>query len=446
MESEDTQSPQGPNYNPSCDELEIDQEKLKGDAIGESLYSERFVLSTLIKLTKLEENEELSEDFEKDLCILWDMTIEKDVIRLLLSHNVLELFTQIIQSTEDVRLTEILVGIIGNMCSLPETRDNLCENPQVVGPILELISSFDPPTLVQLMRLLHACLVFENTGDETVWFQHFCNVDGFVEKFAFILTNSVNRSLLFTAYEALNAIAAKFAMIEFQPEESVQLKDVLLKPELIAGIIEALRQLIPDAQNDLEMLDLTDRRKKIMNLFLDINAILSQYDEASRRCYSAVMKDMHECLESILSPYCHAVNLLPPTANEQGVIENVTELLLVLSSPFPGKCFAQMITIWCAVEEFRAKGDRESDSEWSCRRDEVSTEDISTTILDFLARIVKHATQEAFEDCLKDSARDNLRRVHEKLIAEAVDLDTKTVCERFEALLAKEANNKSQDC
>ncbi|XP_055701814.1 protein saal1-like, partial [Phlebotomus papatasi] len=407
---------------------------------GESLYSERFVLSTLIKLTKMEENEELSEDFEKDLCILWDMTIEKDVIRLLLSHNVLELFAQIIQTSTDDRLTEILVGIIGNMCSLSETRDSLCENPQVVGPILELISSFDPPTLVQLMRLLHACLVFENTGDEVTWFQHFCNVDGFVEKFSFILANSVNRSLLFTAFEALNAIASKFAMIEFQQDGSLQLKDVLVKPELIAGIIEALKQLLPDTQNDLEILDLTDRRKKIMNLFLDINAILSQYEDTSRASYSSSMKDMHECLESILMPYCHAVNLVPPTANEQGVIENVSDLLIALSPPFPGKCFGQMIKIWAVIEEFREKSDQEEESEWTCRRDEVNAEDISTTILDFFSRIIKNTSQETFEESLKDLPSSTLKRLHAKLEAEAQDLDTKQICEKFHEFFSKDQN------
>ncbi|XP_055685921.1 protein saal1 [Lutzomyia longipalpis] len=437
-------SPHQQNYNPSSEECEIDQEKLRGDAIGDSLYSERFVLSTLIKLTKFEENEELSEEFEKDLCILWDMTIDRDVIRLLLTHNVLELFTQIIQSTTDDRLTEILVGIIGNMCSLPETRTELCDNRHVIAPILELISSVDPPTLVQLMRFLHACLVFENTGDEGSWFEHFCTIEGFMDKFAGILSNSINRSLLFTSFEALNAIASKFAMVEFQPGVTTQLKDVLLRPNLIASIIEAFQQLMPETQNGIEMLDLTDRKKKIINLFLDINVILSQYEEASRMCYSAAMTDMHDCLAAILAPYCHEVNLLPPTANEQGVIENVTDVLTALPNPFPAKCIAQMITIWDLVEKYHektAKDDPEA-TEWSSPREEINAEDISTTILDFLSRIVAaNVDQEAFEKALVDIPRSTAVSLHEKLQTEGQDLDTEAICEKFQLFLAKGSEN-----
>ncbi|GAB0098217.1 uncharacterized protein DMENIID0001_139280 [Sergentomyia squamirostris] len=447
MSAEDDAGTSGQNCNPSCDDFEID-EKLKGDRIGNSLYSERFVLSTLIALTKMDLSESLSEDFEKDLCILWDMTIEKDVIRLLLTHNVLELFTQIIQGTEDERLIEILVGIIGNMCSLAETRDQLCENSNVVESVLELIGSFDPPTLLQLMRLLHACLVFENTGDESMWFEHISSVDGFVEKFANILANSVNRSLLSTAFEALNAMVSKFAMVlEFQHEDSAQVKDTLLNPLLINGIIEAYRQLTPDVQNSstTEELDLTEKKKKIVSHFLEINIILSQYGDASKECYAPCLQNLHECLDNIISPYCHAVNLLPPTTNEQSVIENVTDLLLVLAIPFSAKTFTNMITIWSLIEKYRRESPEAGaeDFEWSSRHEKANCEDISQTLFDFFTRFTKTCSQEDFEKALETIPMNNLKGISEKCQENPEDFE-KELSTKLKVFFAKLEGKKDE--
>lgn len=77
--------------------------ELKGDAIGDTLFSERFVLKTLLHLSKLEKSLEEDEGFENDLCVLWDMTLETDVSKVLLEHSVLEVFSGLIQQSEDKR-------------------------------------------------------------------------------------------------------------------------------------------------------------------------------------------------------------------------------------------------------------------------------------------------------------------------------------------------------
>lgn len=137
------------------------------------------------------------------------MTIEKAVVKLLLDYGVLELFTSIIEITEDERLTEILIGIIGNMCCLKETREYLCNSDSVMAVLLSQLSSSDPLILHQLMRLLYSALLFENSGDEAVWFNHFKNCEDLVEKFSYILSNSTSNTLLISSFEALNAVCAK---------------------------------------------------------------------------------------------------------------------------------------------------------------------------------------------------------------------------------------------
>lgn len=462
-----------PNNSENCNPDKMPEE-LKDiflvDAIGDTLYSKRFVLQTLVNLNKVESK--LSEEFEKDLCTLWDMTVEKDVVKLLLEHNVLEIFSSLIQMSEDQRLVEILLGIIGNMCSLSQTREALCQQPDVMIPIIDLISCSDSLILIQLMRLFHTCLVFENSGDEYIWFQHFRCADQFVDRFAFLLANSMSTTLLVHAYEALNAICTKFTVIEIQPEiaDSSGFRDVFVKPALVSGVIEAFKQMLPDMPRipneksanggggdsaaetagenshaiDDDSTAPTKRTQRIMNLFLDINVILSQYDSTSQKCYEPFLPQLMECIYKCLQPLCHPVYLLPLSSNEQILIENVNELIQALNDPFNVKCFQQMITIWSLIEEHLAKLTKkqcESKSEWDdddddaaaadCDDEEVSGIDVNMTILEYITRTSKNATQQQIEACVKNIKQDIIESLCKALAPGSGEEDIRACIDKF---------------
>lgn len=444
------------NYNPDKmpDAL---KEAFLVDAIGDTLYSKRFVLQTLLNLKKVEAK--LSEEFEKDLCTLWDMTVEKDVVKLLLEHNVVEIFSGIIQLSEDQRLVEILLGIIGNMCALAETRDALCQQPDVMIPIIDLISCSDSMILIQLMRLFHTCLVFENSGDEYIWFQHFRCADEFVDKFAFILANSMSTALLVNAYEALNAICTKFAIIEIQPEilDSSGFRDIFVKPSLVSGVLEAFKQMLPDIQRppDAPLTDgdnsqtncnqvyddtaPTKRTQRITNLFLDINVILSQYDSTSQRCYAPFMRELMKCISKCLRPLCQPMYLLPPTSNEQILIENVNELIQALDDPFDEVCFNQMIVIWSLIERHQLAKEsktKETKSEWDdddevIDDEEVNGIDVNMSILEYLTRTSKNASVDKVAAGIADIGQETIVSLHKALSAGNAEDDIKACCEKF---------------
>lgn len=471
--------PSKPNDGGNCNPDKMPDELkdiFRVDAIGDTLYSKRFVLQTLLNLNKVESK--LSEEFEKDLCTLWDMTIEKDVIKLLLEHNVLEIFSSLIQMSEDQRLVEILLGIIGNMCTISQTREALCQQPDVMIPIIDLISCSDSLILVQLMRLFHTCLVFENSGDEYIWFQHFRCADQFVDRFAFLLANSMSTSLLVHAYEALNAICTKFAVIEIQPEitDSSGFRDVFVKPALVSGVIEAFKQMLPhadmprmpsasislntnandkshngDGENsqannsqiniDDDIAAPTKRTQRIMNLFLDINVILSQYDGISRKCYEPFIPQLMECISKCLQPLCQPLYLLPLSSNEQIVIENANELIQTQDDPFDAKCFQQMITIWSLIDQHLAKLSKkqnESKSEWDNDDDgddddeeEVSGIDVNMTILEFVTRTSKNATQEQIELAVRNIKQDVIESLCKALSPGSGEDDIRACIDKF---------------
>lgn len=413
-------------------EDEVDSEtmkKMKGDAIGDTLYSERFVLKALMEL-KEQNGAKIDDSFEKDLCLLWDMTIEKAVVKLLLEYSVLELFTSIIEITEDERLSEILLGIIGNMCCLKETREYLCASPSVMETILAQLQSEDPLILHQLMRLLYSAILFENSGDESLWFSHFQNCGNLVERFSFILSSSTSNTLIISSFEALNAICAKFALIEISesPKDS-SFSQVFVKEALVAAMIEAFKQVIPqidEATSTTTDLIPTQNTQKFMNLFLELNLILSQYESVSMDAYREHLADFHKCLARVMLPLTQKMHLLPLSSNHQGVIENVNDIFQTLGDPFDGKCFAHMVVIWKFIEDDKNKGKEKKEAEWEDTDEEstvIDIDDICMTILEFLTRTGYNCTQQEFVESIKVLDKETVVKLYERVNIDTEDED-----------------------
>jgi hypothetical protein len=412
------------NLNPQEDEVDSEtMKKIKGDAIGDTLYSERFVLKTLMQL-KEQNGKNIEEAFEKDLELLWDMTIEKDVVKMLLEYSVLELFTSIIDLTEDERLIEILLGIIGNCCCLIDTREYLCGSPETMAIILSQLSSSDPLILHQLMRLLYSAILFENSGDESIWFNHFRNCNDLIEKFAFILSNSTSSTLIVSTFEALNAICAKFAIIEIsESPKDTSFSQVFVKQILIDGLIESFRQIIPpvgftDSEQNMTDLIPTQNVQKFMNLFLELNLILSQYESVSVEAYRANLDEFKKCLARILLPLTQKEHLLPLTTNHQGVIENINDIFQALGDMFDGKCFAEMVVIWKVIEDERKSKEKKNSSEWDDEDDEatvIDIDDVSMTILEFLTRTGFNCTQDEFVESVKLLSPEIVKHLFERI-------------------------------
>lgn len=458
-----TSSPINPSYNPSLPtELNAeDVAKMKGDAIGDTLYSERYVLSILLRLTTGAVDLAEDDNFEKDLCTLWDMTIEKDVVKLLLNHGVLDLFGMIIVTTEDKRLTEIIVGIIGNMSCFSETRDLISINDDLMTTVLNLIDTDDAPTLVQLMRFFKTTLIFENSGDEALWFRHFQTVDKFVEKFSFILSNSTSTTLLLNSLEALSAICNKFSVIEIQPPmndvsgggtntKTTIFQDAYVKPCLVNGLIEAFIQTLPESLKDDKIVEVTssptEKNQKIMNLFMEINVLLCQYESVSQKCYQPFLTELFDCTAKVLNPLCQPINLFPLTSNTQDIIENVNELFQLLGDHFNVNCFTKLVTIWSHLVKYQEDhgdnddddGDNGEDHDEFWNTDDINSDDICMTILEYITRTTNKITdQNDLENSLKIIGRKTTEKLFRVISVGDSEPDIEKCCSKLENGLRK---------
>ncbi|EFX84907.1 hypothetical protein DAPPUDRAFT_99313 [Daphnia pulex] len=224
--------------------IQEDDERLKGDAIGDTLYSESFILKTLMNLTaKLpvysresntsdnldDEAVELEESLETDLCLLWDMTADRDVALCLIQHDILDIMKCVMEESIAPRLTEIGIGILANLSCQNEISAQIILDQELTTAIVNLMTiSDDSQTIIQIVRLLNTLLAHSQIES--------CislpSLEALVKSVAFILQNSLNEELLIGSSKLLDAIASQIGPMFEIPFES-----------LLRGIVEAQKQL-----------------------------------------------------------------------------------------------------------------------------------------------------------------------------------------------------------
>ncbi|XP_045024120.1 protein SAAL1-like isoform X2 [Daphnia magna] len=221
-----------------------DDERLKGDAIGDTLYSESWILKTLMKLTENHNNfetqesnaVELDESLETDLCLLWDMSADKEVAHCLFQHDILSLAKCVIEESVAPRLTEIGIGILANLSCQQKIGHEILLDSELLTGVVNLMSSEDSQTIIQIVRLLDNLIHYSDNksyhysknkscssllDDEALWMS-----------VAFILENSLKEELLIGSAKLLENLTR-----HMKHDEEVPYKNIL------SGIIEAQKQL-----------------------------------------------------------------------------------------------------------------------------------------------------------------------------------------------------------
>ncbi|CAG4972894.1 unnamed protein product [Colias eurytheme] len=201
------------------EEMENDENQVTGDVIGDTAYSERFVLKILLKLANLDTlKEEINgQPFEDDLCTLWDMTAERDVVLFLQRHDVLNLLSFAWPIVESPRVIEMVVGIIANMCCQKEAVDELLTMVPFLKSVMECIKSDDSMILIQLMRLINSSLFLGDNAHIPIWMRLFVEI-GYSNYLYYILRNSSNRDVLMNALENFNTICSYCNIEEFRSD------------------------------------------------------------------------------------------------------------------------------------------------------------------------------------------------------------------------------------
>ncbi|KAH8234261.1 hypothetical protein KR038_004889 [Drosophila bunnanda] len=241
-----------------ADEAEL-LERMRGDAVGETMYSRRFILQTVMKLVQLQPDSALEQQLEDDLCKVWDMSVSPEVVTLLLENDAVDpIMYSLIDGCEDVRLYEILIGLLGNMCAQVECAELLTCSPQSMETLFKLANCLDTGMLIQLMRLYQYIMAHVLSGKEQFavdWYVCFAAFENSAQNLGRILQQSVSDELLIAALKATNAILASCALVEEEnANSSLNLKpfaEVFLVQELCDGVNSAFLRLMRDDQDKL---------------------------------------------------------------------------------------------------------------------------------------------------------------------------------------------------
>ncbi|KAL2093849.1 hypothetical protein ACEWY4_011161 [Coilia grayii] len=201
-----------PSPPPESEEAEpADEEAV--DAIGATVYSKHWLFSTLTRLVQAitgqnsgdaEGPTELSEEQEEELCKVWDMAMDQDVSRFLQEFKAPDILLGVIAKSQCPRLTEICVGILGNMACFHDTCLDLSQNEDLGAVLLLLLGDADPPTLLETCRLLLTCMSQADVAP--LWLERFRQQPSLCPSLCFIMSSSTNVDLLVKVGELVDKL------------------------------------------------------------------------------------------------------------------------------------------------------------------------------------------------------------------------------------------------
>ncbi|GAB1608117.1 protein saal1-like [Argonauta hians] len=192
-------------------------ELLDADFISGTAFSKQWLFTVLMRLIQEvdKQNEpgheesdfgvDVNEDLQDELCNLWDMSMNSDVVVFMHEFKSVELLSAVIVKSRAPRVTEICVGILGNLACDQTVCSEMSSNPEFINMVLLLLENPDGLCLVQIVRLLYCCL--QNEEHSRPWVAAIKDHEGnILELIKFIMASSTNVELLKNVGELLNLL------------------------------------------------------------------------------------------------------------------------------------------------------------------------------------------------------------------------------------------------
>ncbi|XP_066260887.1 uncharacterized protein [Euwallacea similis] len=283
--------------NISSNELDEEtKEKLKGDCIGDTLYSKSFVIRTLMGLSALNYNEEE----EHDLCFLWDMTLEKDVCQLLLDLQYPCIAIEALANCRQERFTEILLGIFGNIL-IPNCNITIAD--YILKSAFNEFNTDSPFVCIQLMRLLEI-IAYKFPNQIPILGQEVLEV-----RMQFILNYSFSSELINQTMQTLVHLTEDFKI------NQCYVSSALFK-SVIEGINTVLSLESSNSEVDMDSSETCKIVNRAFNLISNICAYVGQYhhDLEIAEAISCSEK-LHLIISKVIIHYSVEENLLPLPVN-----------------------------------------------------------------------------------------------------------------------------------
>ncbi|CAH0726292.1 unnamed protein product, partial [Brenthis ino] len=280
---------------PDAEANKTEEENVTGDVIGDTAYSERFVLKLLLKFANLDilKNELQEKIFEDDLCTLWDMTAERDVVLFLQKHDVFNLLNFAFPIIDSPRIIEILIGMIGNMCCQKEAAKELLKMNSFLTLLLEYAKSEDSLIIIQVLRLVNTSLFLAKEQELHKWIEIFIKI-GYSNALYYVLRNSSNKDLLLTALENFNTICSYCN----SGKDSTNFFGHFVTAEAIESLATAFTEITIKQKDSCE----TEELERVLIITLQITLNLVGFDK-SYEVYNENKSDVLKIITQVFTYY-----------------------------------------------------------------------------------------------------------------------------------------------
>nr|XP_030687383.1 protein SAAL1 isoform X2 [Globicephala melas] len=254
-------------------EEEEEEAAAVGDCIGSTVYSKHWLFGVLTGLMQIvspensksssdheEQQMELDEEMENEICRVWDMSMDEDVALFLHEFNVPDIFMGILAKSKCPRLREICVGILGNMACFQEICVSISSDKNLGQVLLYCFCDSDPPTLLETSRLLLTCL--SQTEVAVVWVERIREHPAIYDSICFIMSSSTNVDLLVKVGEVVDKLfdLDEKLMLEWirngavqpldQPQEDSEQQPVF---RIVPCVLEAAKQVRSENPEGLDV-------------------------------------------------------------------------------------------------------------------------------------------------------------------------------------------------
>ncbi|XP_029042825.2 uncharacterized protein LOC114876018 isoform X2 [Osmia bicornis bicornis] len=282
---------------------ESEIEKLKGDSVGDTLYSGKWIINILLAISKVHEDS-WNTKLENDLCTLWDMSTERDIVQFLVDNDFFK---------------EIILGILGNMACEPIILELLGAHEELLETILRHLPSEDSATLVQILRLLRSALWNIQNNPESKWRVNLKNSTYLREVVPFILKSSTNEELLIATTSFLRSSAE----IDL-PSGKTLLDELFDTSSFLPGMLESFEEVLPEDEGHYSastLKYLEDWLELFFNLRrgYQIHQVILQEDNLAR---------IVEILRGILTNFVDPCNLFPLDETKASCVHRCAEMIL----------------------------------------------------------------------------------------------------------------------
>lgn len=380
-----------------------EEEQEDADAIGDTVYSKHWLFSTLTRLiqivTKHSEEAadgpmELSDNDEEDLCKVWDMAMDKDVAGFLQEFRATEILLGVIAKSRSPRLTEIAVGILGNIACFPVTCLTLSQNDDLGAVLLLLLGDTDPPTLLETCRLLLTCVSQQEVC--SLWLERMRQQPSVCSNLCFIMSSSTNIELLEKVGELVDNV--------FDLDEDLMRIWVTPRTQSEAGdedadvpscLLEAAKQLRSESSNGLEIY------LHILQLLSTITEgvqIFSAADGPGKAIWDFVC-------EVVCEDLCQTDDLPVVLQEQKGILVQAFAVLQALYKcqdqwSSKGDISVRLIGTVLRVLQFHAEYKNTSTDEDNTKNEQLNT--LAEIAAEFLADISPQISKAKMRELIKD--------------------------------------------